>query len=127
MEKTVAAADLLPAGVRVDPWGFTIDSFAAAASIRLGEVCELCICFDGPIPGLDITPHDWPVRLPAGLSEAQLLAGRARLVLVNEIGFDVLDDGISGKGYLDIVLIDRYTDTVIESVHLDGTFPPADS
>lgn len=127
VDQKIGAADLLPAGVRADARGFVIDSFGATGSIRLGEVCELCTCFDGPIPGLTITPHDWPVRLPPGLTEAQLRSGRARLVLVNEIGFDLLDDAQGGLGWLDVVLIDRYTDTQIDRRHLTGTFAPGDS
>ncbi len=127
VDQEITASDLLPAGVRIDRRGFAIDSFAATASIRLGEVCELCTCFDGPIPGLEISPHDWPVRLPAGLTEAQLLTGTARLVLVNEIGFDLLDDGQGGTGHLDVALIDRYTDQVLERRRIGGTLPPGDS
>ena len=127
VDKNVSTADLLPAGVRAGPGGFAIDSFGVTTSIRLGEVCELCTCFDGPIPDLDITPHDWPVQLPPGLTEAQVLEGTARLVLVNEIGFDPLDDGRGGKGWLDVVLTDRFTGADLESLSLSGTFPPGES
>jgi hypothetical protein len=127
VDQRITTAELLPAAVRADPRGFVIDSFAAVANVRLGEVCELCTCFDGPIPGLEIAPHDWPVRLPPGVTEAQLRTGKARLVLVNEIGFDLLDDGLGGKGWLDVVLFDRYSDTVIDQLHLTGTFAPADA
>lgn len=127
VDQSVSTAELLPAGVRQDPRGFAIDSFSATSSIRLGDVCELCTCFDGPIPGLDITAHDWPVRLPGGLTEAQLLQGKARLVLVNEIGFDPLDDGQGGKGNLEVVLTDRFTGAVFDRRSLTGKLPPADS
>ena len=127
VDAEVSTADLLPDGVRLHPNGFAIDSFGTAASIRLGEVCELCTCFDGPVPALDITPNDWPVRLPPGLAEAQLLEGRARLVLVNEIGFDLLDDGQGGRGRLDVELADRFTGDVSDRILLAGAFPPGDS
>jgi hypothetical protein len=127
VDQKITTAELLPAGVRADARGFVIDSFAAVAHVRLGEVCELCTCFDGPIPGLTIAPHDWPVRLPPGLTEAQLRTGKARLVLVNEIGFDLLDDGIGGQGWLEVLLVDRYTDVVIERRLLTGSYPPGAS
>ena len=127
VDQNVSMADLLPAGVRKDSRGFVIDSFAATSSIRLGDVCQLCTCFDGPIPGLDITAHDWPVRLPGGLIEAQLVQGKARLVLVNEIGFDPLDDGQGGKGNLEVVLTDKASGAVFDRRSLTGTFPPGGS
>ena len=123
VDQTITTAELLPAAVRADARGFVIDSFAATASIRLGEVCELCTCFDGPIPGLEISPHDWPVRLPPGLAEAQMLAGKARLVLTNQIGFDLLDDGQGNHGWLDVVLLDRYSGVEIDRRHLTGAYP----
>ena len=127
VDQKITTAQLLPPGVRIDARGFVIDSFAASANVRLGEVCELCTCFDGPIPGLEIAPHDWSIRLPAGVVEAQLRSGSASLVLVNEIGFDLLDDGLGGRGWLDVVLIDRYTDAIVEQRHLTGSFAPGDS
>jgi hypothetical protein len=127
VDQKITTAQLLPAAVRADARGFVIDSFAAVANVRLGEVCELCTCFDGPIPGLAIAPHDWPIRLPPGVVEAQLRTGSASLVLVNEIGFDVLDDGLGGKGWLDVVLLDRFAENVLEERRLTGRFAPGDS
>jgi hypothetical protein len=127
VDQTITTAQLLPAAVRLDPRGFAIDSFAATASIRLGEVCELCTCFDGPIPGLEIAPHDWPVRLPPGLAEAQMLSGRARLVLRNEIGFDLLDDGQGNQGWIDVVLVDTHAGTEIDRRHITGSYPQGDT
>ena len=127
VDQQVTMAQLLPSGVRKDPGGFAIDSFGVVSSVRLGEVCELCTCFDGPIPGLDITAHDWPVRLPGGVIEAQLTSGKARLVLVNEIGFDPLDDGVGGKGNFDVTLLDRYTGAVHDHLAITGKLPPGDS
>jgi hypothetical protein len=123
VDQKITTPELLPASVRADAQGFVIDSFAAVARVRLGDVCELCTCFDGPIPELTIAPHDWPVRLPPGLIEAQLRTGKARLVLVNEIGFDLLDDGLGNQGWLDVLLVDRYTDAVIERRLVTGTYP----
>lgn len=124
VDQTITTAQLLPAAVRAEGRGFVIDSFAATASIRLGEVCELCTCFDGPIPGLEIAPHDWPVQLPPGVGEAQLRSGKARLELTNEIGFDLFDDGQGNKGWIDVVLLDRYAGTEIERRHVSGSYPP---
>ena len=127
VDQTITTAQLLPAAVRVDPRGFAIDSFSATTSIRLGDVCELCTCFDGPIPGLEISPHDWPVRLPPGLAEAQMLSGKASLVLRNEIGFDLLDDGQGNKGYIDVVLLDTQSGREIEHRHITGSYPAGDT
>lgn len=127
VDQKITTADLLPAAVRADARGFVIDSFSATASIRMGEVCELCTCFDGPIPGLEISPHDWQVRLPPGLAEAQMTSGRARVVLENEIGFDLLDDGQGNPGWIDLVLFDRYSDTEIERRHITGSYPAGDT
>jgi hypothetical protein len=127
VEQDVRTAELLPEGVRVDPRGFVIDSFSVTSSIRLGDVCELCTCFDGPIPELEFSEHEWPVRLPSGMTEAQLLSGKARVVMTNRIGFDLLDDGLGGTGRLDVVLIDRNTDEVVDQVALTGSWPAGDS
>jgi hypothetical protein len=127
VDQRVTTVDLLPPGVRTDVRGFVIDSVSGVANVRLGDVCELCTCFDGPIPELEIAPHDWPLRLPSGVTEAQLQSGTARLVIVNEIGFDPLDDGEGRKGWLDVHLVDRYSDTVLERLHLTGSYPQGDS
>jgi hypothetical protein len=75
VEKNVRTADLLPDGVRIDPRGFVIDSFSATSSIRLGDVCELCTCFDGPIPELEFSEHEWPLRLPSGMTRRRSCRG----------------------------------------------------
>ena len=127
VEEDVTTAELLPDGVRLDPRGFAIDSFAISRSVRLADVCELCTCFDGPIPALEITPQEWAVQLPRGVAEAELLTGSARLVMTNRIGFDLLDDGLGGHGRVDVELIDRRTNEVLERAELAGSWPPGDS
>ena len=127
VEEDVTTAELLPDGMRLDPRGFAIDSFAISRSVRLADVCELCTCFDGPIPALEITPQEWAVQLPGGVAEAELLTGSARLVMTNRIGFDLLDDGLGGHGRVDVELIDRRTNEVLERAELAGSWPPGDS
>ena len=127
IEQDVSTAELLPTHVRVEPRGFVIDSFAATTKIRLGDVCELCTCFDGPIPQLEITPQEWALRLPPGVVEARLLSGKAHVVLTNRIGFDPLDDGQGGRGHLDVVLADRRADEELARVTLDDSWPDGDS
>lgn len=124
---TITTAELLPASMRVDDRGFVLDSFAVSSEVRLGDVCELCTCFDGPIPPIEMDPRDWRVELPAGLSEANLEGGTARLTLHNEVGFDVLDDGIGGKGWLDVAFVDTRTEEELDRVHVEGSLPPGDS
>jgi hypothetical protein len=126
-EKDVGIADLLPRDVRIDPRGFAIDSFSVTSSIVLGDVCEMCTCFDGPIPELEFSEHEWPMRLPSGLSEAQMLQGRARLVMTNHIGFDPLDDGLGGHGRIDVVLVDRNTREEVDRAEITGSWPVGDS
>lgn len=124
---TVATADLLPAHVRLAGEVFVIDSFAVTSRVQLADVCELCTCFDGPVPPLEIAPHEWPVRLPPGLAEAALERGLARLVLHNEVGFDLLDDGEGGRGHLQIALLDRLSGVALEVARVERPFPPGDS
>ena len=127
VEKDIRVADLLPSSVRLDPLGFAIDGYSTSSSIRLGDVCELCTCFDGPIPEIEFDEHEWPLRLPSGVSEVQLLSGRARLVMTNQIGFDLLDDGQGGKGRLQVVLMDRGTRQTVDSAVVTGSWPVGDT
>jgi len=124
---TIATADLLPDDVQVGAEGFLIDHFVADGEARLGEVCELCTCFEGPIPALDIGPYDWAIRLPGGVTRASLERGRARVVIRNEVGFDLLDDGQGGRGFLAIALTDDRDDRVLRQAFVTDPFPPGDS
>lgn len=124
---TVATAALLPEGVRASGEGFVVDSFRTESSVRLRDVCELCTCFDGPIPELEIAPTDFPVRLPAGVLSADIVRGFAEIVLHNEVGFDVLRDEEGDRGFLLVELTDSWTDEVLQSVLVDEPFPPGDS
>lgn len=124
---TITTTELLPDGMRVTEAGFVLDSFTTTSEVRLGEVCEVCTCFEGPIPPIELAPRDWEVRLPPGLAEAPLDGGAARLVLHNEVGFDVLDDGEGGKGWLLVELVDIRTGAGLDTVRVGGSFPPGDS
>lgn len=124
---TVATASLLPEGVRISGEGFVVDTFRTESSVRLRDVCELCTCFDGPIPELEIAPADFPVRLPAGVLRADIVRGSADVVLHNEAGFDVLRNDEGDRGFLLVELTDSWTDEVLESVLVDEPFPPGDS
>ena len=75
-----------------------IDSFSAEGEVRLRDVCELCTCFQGPIPSFQLSPHDWPVPLPAGVLSAKLESGRADVTIHNQVGFDILYDGDGHDG-----------------------------
>ena len=124
---SVATADLLPEGMRISREGFVLDSFSATADVKLEDVCELCTCFQGPIPSLEITPHDWPVRLPAGLVEARLERGNAQVAIENRVGFDLLDNGAGGRGFLAVDLTDTRDESVLGEVYLVEPFPPGDT
>jgi hypothetical protein len=124
---TVSTAELVPEGVRVSEQGFVVDSFDTEGQVRLGDVCELCTCFDGPIPPVEIAPHDWPVELPPGVRSANIVRGTARVVIHNEVGFDVLDDGAGNHGFLEVALTDSWTDEVLETLRVEEPFPPGDS
>lgn len=124
---TIATAQLLPESMRIGPEGFILDEFTTSNEVRLGEVCDICTCFEGPIPPIELAPQDWPMKLPPGLSEATLDGGTARLTLHNEIGFDVLDDGQGGKGWLVVEFVDIRTEKVLDSVRVAGSFPSGDS
>lgn len=124
---TVDVDGLLPGGVRRIPGGFLVDSLTTVTSVLLEDVCEFCTCFEGPIPALEITPFDWPVPLPQGISSATLRSGRARIALVNGIDFDLLDSGEGEVGYLAILLLDRRTGGVLDSIRVEQSFPPGDT
>lgn len=124
---TVSTAELLPDAIRVSPEGFVLDGFDSEGQVRLGDVCELCTCFDGPIPALEIAPHDWPVELPPRVLSASLVRGRADVVIHNEVGFDVLDDGAGDGGFLQVELVDSWSDEVYSTLLVDESFPPGDS
>lgn len=124
---TVDVDGLLPAGVSRVPGGFLVDSITTVTSVLLEDVCEFCTCFEGPIPALEITPFDWPVPLPQGISSATLTSGTARIALVNGIDFDLLDSGEGEIGHLAILLLDRRTGGVLDSVRVEESFPPGDT
>lgn len=124
---SISTDDLLPAAVRATSEGFTIDSWSVDGEVLLGDVCEVCTCFEGPVPSFEIAPHDWPVELPPGLIGATLERGSAHLVLHNHVGFDVLDDGDGGRGFLAVALTDVRDGKVMRQVAITEPFPPGDS
>jgi hypothetical protein len=124
---TIATADLLPQHLRVVGGRFVIDSFSVEGDVRLGDVCELCTCFEGPVPPMVIAPHDRKVELPPGVISARLERGRANIIIHNNVGFDVLDDGDGGHGFLGVDLTDLRDDRVLGQVFLAESFPAGDS
>jgi hypothetical protein len=124
---SLGLSDLLPSGFRVTPEGFVLDSLVSNQTVRLGDVCELCTCFSGPIPPVDLTPQSWRVPVPGGLSKAVLERGSARILIRNHAGFDLLDDGEGGRGFVLIRLTDLLTRSVLDSVSVSQPFPPDDS
>ncbi|HEX9886626.1 MAG TPA: hypothetical protein VGA70_09065 [Longimicrobiales bacterium] len=127
VEDSIAAADLLPPEMRVTDDGFVMDSFVTHNTIRIEDVCEFCTCFDGPVPALDIVAHDWRIRLPSRVIEADVIDGSARLTVHNEVPFDVLDDGQGNRGHLTVELIDTRTDQVLGARTVAEPLPPGDS
>jgi len=122
---SVSLSSLLPDEVSSGPGGFRLESFVRADSVRLDEVCELCTCFDGPIPELELETQDYPIGLPARLVEAPLERGTAVLEITNGLGFDLLDDGLGNRGFIRTDLVDRRTgDTLVTRV-FGGGFPEA--
>jgi len=120
---SVAVRELLPDEVALGDDGFRVASFVRADSVRLDEVCELCTCFDGPIPEVELETQDYELGLPARLVEAPLVRGVARLELTNGLGFDLLDDGLGNRGFIRTDLVDRRTgDTLVTRV-VDDPFP----
>lgn len=114
---TVRVDDFLPAEMRSTPEGLVVDSFLVRDSVRLGEVCELCTCFGGPIPELDLDVQEYGFDLPGRLIEARLEEGTAVLRLTNGLGFDLLDDGLGNRGMLRAQLVDGRTgDTLVTRV-----------
>lgn len=128
LRDSVSTESLLPETVRLHPGGgFVVDSFATSSEVRLEDVCEFCTCFDGPIPELDIAPYDWRFQLPSRLVEADVTRGTARVVLHNQAGFDVLDDGEGGRGFIRIAFVDTRTGSTLDSVRVEQPFPDGDS
>lgn len=122
---SVSVRDLLPEEVTFAEDGFRVASFVRSDSVRLDEVCELCTCFDGPIPELELETQDYELGLPARLVEAPLSKGTAVLEITNGLGFDLLDDGRGNRGFIRTDLVDRRTgDTLVTRVFGDG-FPDA--
>jgi hypothetical protein len=95
--------------------------------VLLRDVCELCTCFQGPIPSFQISPHDWPVPLPPGVLSAKLESGSAHVVIHNQVGFDILDDGEGTRGFLLVDLMDTNEERPLRQVLLTDAFPPGDS
>jgi len=128
LRDSVSTLELLPDGVSVHPdGGFAVDSFVTTTEVQIEDVCEFCTCFEGPIPALDIQPYDWPFQLPSRVLEAEVSEGIARVVLHNEAGFDVLDDGAGNVGHLKIDFFDTRSRTVLDSVRISQPFPDGDS
>lgn len=125
---TVTTAELLPEGVTLDePDGFRVEPTSSSRSVILGDVCPICTCFEGPIPRITLEPQEFSVPLPGRLTRAALRRGRARVVLHNEIPFDLLDDGQGNTGFLTIRLMDRFSRATLDSLELRGSLPPGDS
>ena len=121
---SVRTSDLLPEEMSLDERGFVLDSFLVEESVRLDQVCELCTCFSGPIPELELVPTDWRFRLPSGLFAAELQGGRASLELTNRMGFDLLDNGQGAVGLLRVELVDsRFQDSVVARQDVRTSFP----
>lgn len=127
VDSTVSTQALLPSHVRATAQGFVIDSFTVSNDVRLRDVCELCTCFEGPIPPLTLVAPDWRVQLPPLVLGTDIESGRARLVLHNEMAFDLLDDGRGHRGFLQVELVDVIRDEVLERRRLEEPFPPGDS
>lgn len=128
LRDSVSTDELLPDAVRLHPdGGFAVDSFTTSSEVRLEDVCEFCTCFEGPIPEVDLAPYDWRLQLPSRLLEAEVDRGTARVVLHNEVGFDVLDDGEGGRGFIRIAFVDTRTGSTLDSVRIARPFPDGDS
>jgi len=120
---SVPVRDVVPPEVELVPDGFRVSRFVTRDSVRLEEVCELCTCFDGPIPQLTLEPQDYRFDLPNRLLEAPLSSGTAVLELTNGLGFDLLDDGFGNLGFVRADLVDQRTgDTLVTRVYGDA-FP----
>jgi hypothetical protein len=124
---SIATADLLPKDVIATPQGFQMDAFSLVSDVRLKDVCELCTCLSGEIPAFQLKPHDWPLSMPPGVSRATLAKGRASIVIYNELGFDLLDDGAGGLGFIVVDLTDTKDRSVLDQAVVNGPFPPGDS
>lgn len=121
---SVRTTDLLPDEMSLDERGFVLDSFLVEESVRLDQVCELCTCFQGPIPELELVPTEWRFQLPAGLFSAPIEGGRASLELTNRMGFDLLDNGQGVIGLLRVELVDtRFQDSIVARQDIRSSFP----
>jgi len=128
LSDSVSTGELLPDNVRLaEGGGFVVDSYESSNDVRLGEVCEFCTCFQGPIPELEFLPYDWRFKLPPRLLEASVERGVAHLKVTNDAGFDVLDDGEGNLGFLIIELVDLRTNSVVRSQLVQQSFPQGDS
>jgi hypothetical protein len=58
---------------------------------------------------------------------AKLERGTAHVVLYNQVGFDVLNDGDGNQGFFIVDLMDPFEEEVLRQVVLVGRFPPGDS
>ncbi|MBI4539627.1 MAG: hypothetical protein HY704_09005 [Gemmatimonadetes bacterium] len=124
---TLGTGRFLPEGITEEDGVFVVDTVQVTNQVRIGDVCELCTCFAGPVPPLSLTPFEWPIPLPPGLTGASLTAGRVRLTLHNELGFDLLDNGRGGRGWLAIEIVDALSARVVDSLRYEGQLPPGDS
>ena len=120
---SVPVGDVLPPEVEILAGGFRVASFETRDSVRLDEVCELCTCFDGPIPELTLEAQDYDFQLPDRLLEAPLERGSAVLELTNGLGFDLLDDGLGGRGFIRADLVDLRTGDTLVTRAWDESFP----
>lgn len=120
---SVPLSDVLPPEVEIAPQGFRVATFETRDSVRLDEVCELCTCFDGPIPELSLEAQDYRFDLPNRLLEAPITRGTALLELTNGLGFDLLDDGLGGRGFIRADLVDARTGDTLVTRMWDEGFP----
>ncbi|MBI4520465.1 MAG: hypothetical protein HY701_06485, partial [Gemmatimonadetes bacterium] len=124
---TLGTERFLPDGVKVGGSAFVLDPRRLENHIRIGEVCELCTCFAGAVPALNLDPFDWPVPLPPGVVSASLTGGSAHVTVRNEMAFDLLNNGQGETGWLGVQLVDPIAGQVVRSLTYDGPFPPGDS
>ncbi len=120
--------EFLPAGITTDGNGFSIEAIQRSDAVLLEDVCETCLCFSGPIPGIELTPFSFSLPSPGALSSAFLDSGTANVTLINNLGFDLLSDPSTGAfGLARIALVDTRTNLVVDSLLVTDPFPPGDS
>ncbi len=127
VDETITTQGLLPDAVTLEGEVFRVDSIVSSRTVTIGEVCELCTCFSGPIPEVSITPQDFSLPLPGGLAKATLVDGSASLVLHNQMGFDLLNDGKGNQGFIEVELRDRVFGDVFSTIRIEEPFPTDDS